>query len=111
MIRYQGVLSEYPYQCYQFQTQAFHRSGQMLSYQGMYNQESQPSGYSSAVSLLKPPLSNYPEIAWWLTSRGKFKALIRAGFSLKYIVRAPINKIALAKENLKLFAKFGKIQF
>lgn len=110
MIRYQGVLSKYHYQCYLSQTQAFHRSEQMLSYQGMCNQD-RPSGYSSEVSLLKPPLSNYPEIAWWLTSRGKFAALIRAGFSLKYIVRAPINKIALAKENLKLVAKFGKIQF
>jgi hypothetical protein len=83
----------------------------MLGYRGIYNQESRSPGYSSEVSPLKPPLSNYPEIAWWLTSRGKFEALRRAVFLYNTFVLALINKIAPAKKDLKLVAKFGKIQF
>lgn len=60
MIRYQGVLYEYHYECYLSQTQDFHQAGQMLGYRGIfYSQEIRSPEYSPEVSPLTPPLSSY----------------------------------------------------
>lgn len=60
MIRYQGVLYEYHYECYLSQPQAFPQSGQMLGYRGIfYSQEIRSPRYSPEVSPSTPPLSNY----------------------------------------------------
>lgn len=60
MIRYQGVLYEYHYQCYLSCSQVFHQSEQMLSYRGIfYSQEIRSPGYSPEVSSSTPLLSKY----------------------------------------------------